>query len=266
MPHIDQDSGSIYFERHGAGPLLLLTPGFLTTTQVWDRQVAALSTDWTVIVWDLPGHGRTQAGEGDRGCSEHRTLAAMSALIDAHGADRAVLAGFSLGGYVALRFWSQHPERVAGLVLCGTGPGFRKSTARAAWNDRLEVIAGRLEQHGLSVLRDPAMGPEVTGSTTHRSAQGLARAARGFARQNDARVIDNLPAVSCPTLITVGENDRRFLPACQYMHDKIPGSELAVIPAAGHAANVDNPHAFNTVVTTFLHDTFIAPFAAHRSD
>ena len=88
--------------------------------------------------------------------------------------------------------------------------------------------------------------------STHRSAQGLAHAARGMLAQVDARVIDSLPGIAVPTLVLVGENDTPFLTGSDYMARKIPGAVKVVLPGAGHAANIDQPEAFNRAMLSFL--------------
>ena len=86
----------------------------------------------------------------------------------------------------------------------------------------------------------------------HRSAQGLAHAARGMLAQKDGRVIESLPAIAVPTLVLVGENDVQFRPSADYMAAKIPGAEKVILERAGHAANIDQPAAFNAAVRAFL--------------
>ena len=86
----------------------------------------------------------------------------------------------------------------------------------------------------------------------HRSAQGLAHAARGMLAQDGSRVIDGLASVAVPTLIIVGDQDQPFLAPSQYMAKKIPGARLEVIANAGHSSNLDQPEAFNRVLGDFL--------------
>ena len=86
----------------------------------------------------------------------------------------------------------------------------------------------------------------------HKSAAGLAHSARGMLAQVDSRVIDHLPAIDAPALIIVGERDEPYHGASQYMQSKIPAARLEIIPDAGHAANMDQPEAFNRVVLEFL--------------
>src|SRR6202008_4266143 len=86
----------------------------------------------------------------------------------------------------------------------------------------------------------------------HRSAQGLAHAARGMLAQRDASVIDALGDVRVPTLIIVGDKDTPFIAPGEYMAKKIPGARLEVIRDAGHASTLDQPEQFNRALIAFL--------------
>jgi pimeloyl-ACP methyl ester carboxylesterase len=70
--------------------------------------------------------------------------------------------------------------------------------------------------------------------------------------QRDARVIESLPHIKVPSLVVVGADDAPFLAASDYMATKIPGATKVVIPAAGHAVNIDQPQAFIDAVLPFL--------------
>ena len=82
--------------------------------------------------------------------------------------------------------------------------------------------------------------------------QGLAHAARGMLTQRDATVINILPTIQVPSMVLVGSRDTPFLAATDYMAAKIPGATKIIIDDAGHAANIDQPAAFNDAVTKFL--------------
>ena len=77
--------------------------------------------------------------------------------------------------------------------------------------------------------------------------------------QRDARVINSLPDFSVPAIVIVGENDTPFLAASDYMAAKIPGAKKVVIPNAGHAANIDQPQAFNEALLGFLGELKLEP-------
>ena len=249
MPTINRDGVHIYYEVHGSGPPLLLTHGYSSTSGMWQGQIAALSKHHKLVLWDMRGHGQSDYPEDTSAYSEALTVADMAALLDAVGAEQAIVGGLSLGGYMSLAFYRAHPERVRALLIIDTGPGFKKDEAREVWNKRAHDTGDRFEREGLEVLKSAS---RERSSVTHRDASGLARAARGMLTQRDARVIESLPDIKVPSLIVVGADDTPFLAASDYMAAKIPGAQKVVIPAAGHAVNIDQPQAFIDAVLPFL--------------
>jgi pimeloyl-ACP methyl ester carboxylesterase len=248
MPVIERHGVEIYYEDHGRGPAILLSHGYGATCRMWDGQVAALADRYRILAWDMRGHGQSGDPADPAAYSHALTVADMAAVLDACGVERAVVGGLSLGGVMSLGFRLAHPGRVRALMLFDTGPGFRNPEARAAWNARAFARAAELETNGLAALR----GSDETRLGSHRSARGLAGAARGMLAQEDARLIDSLPTIAVPTLVLVGSDDTHFLGAADYMAAKIPGARKVVIPNAGHASNLDQPEAFNAAVREFL--------------
>jgi pimeloyl-ACP methyl ester carboxylesterase len=214
---------------------------------MWKGQADAFP-GYRVITWDMRGHGQTDSPEDQSLYSEDHTVDDMAAILNELGIERAVIAGLSLGGYMSLAFNVKNPQKVRALMLFDTGPGYKNPVGREGWNKTAHQRADVFEEQGLAALGSSA---EVRAST-HRSAAGLARAARGMLAQVDARVIESLPEITVPTLVLVGENDQPFLGATDYMAAKIPGAQKVVIPNAGHASNIDQPAAFNAAVAAFL--------------
>jgi len=249
MPRIDRDGVGIHYEVHGEGPPLLLTHGYSSTSAMWHEQIEALAKDHRLILWDMRGHGQSDYPDDPGAYSEALTVGDMAAILDAVGAERAIIGGLSLGGYMSLAFYRAHPERTRALLIIDTGPGFKKDDARDTWNARALATADRLDREGLDVLK-AATRERATAS--HRDAKGLALAARGMLTQRDARVIELLPDIKVPSLIVVGADDTPFLAASDYMAAKIPGASKVVIPSAGHAVNIDQPQAFIDAVLPFL--------------
>ncbi|MCG8546375.1 MAG: alpha/beta hydrolase [Alphaproteobacteria bacterium] len=248
MAFLTRDGVRLYYEDHGSGPAVLLTHGYSATSQMWRGQIAAFKDRYRIIVWDMRGHGESDYPDDPALYSTAHTVADMGAVLDECGLDSAVIGGLSLGGYSALAFHLAHPDRCKALLLCDTGPGFKKDESRLAWNERANRRAEKLEGQGLAALGASA---EVK-QALHRDATGLARAARGMLAQVNADVIHSLPDIDMPALVVVGENDTPFLAATDYMAAKIPGAEKAVISDAGHAANIDNPADFNAAMGAFL--------------
>jgi pimeloyl-ACP methyl ester carboxylesterase len=249
MPQLDRNGVKVHYEAHGSGPVVLLSHGYSATTAMWAGQIPALvAAGWQAVVWDMRGHGQSDSPDDPACYSEALTLADMDAVLDAVGADRAVIAGLSLGGYMSLAFNVRHPERVRALMLFDTGPGYRKDEARDGWNAMAERTAERFEERGLEAL---GRGVEVRVSAAH-SPVGLAHAARGMLAQRDATVIESLPTIAVPTLVLIGSEDERFMAGTDYMASRIPGARKAVIDGAGHAANIDRPEPFNEAMLEFL--------------
>jgi len=247
MPYLDTDDGvCIAYETYGSGggATLLLSHGFGSAQKIWASNVNSLATGRRCVTWDMRGHGRSDSPAAQEAYSAAACVADIAALLDAVGADKAVIGGLSLGGYMSLAFYIAHPERVSALVLADTGPGFRNDEARQRWNERAYAQADRLERDGLAALGNDRW--------LHRSADGVARAARGMLAQRDGSVIEALPRVSVPTLVIVGADDAPFMGAANYMAAKIPNATLAVIEHAGHVSNVDRPNVFNARVRGFL--------------
>jgi len=248
MPTIDRDGVSIYYEAHGQGPAVLLSHGYGATSAMWEGQIAALSGSHRLIMWDMRGHGATDSPDDQTLYTEDASVDDMAAILDAEGVDEAVVGGLSLGGYMSLAFNVKYPERVRALMLFDTGPGYNNPKAREDWNVTAVDRAVQFEEKGLDSL---GRGAEVQVSR-HRSADGLAKAARGMLAQFDARVIQSLDSIAVPTLVLVGAKDRPFLAATDYMAAKIPNTSKVVIDDAGHAANIHQPEAFNQAVREYL--------------
>ena len=241
----------IEYQDGGQGSPVLLGHGYSATGRMWDGQRAALGERYRIISWDMRGHGQTESPDDPAQYSAALTVADMRALLQHCGVERAVVGGLSLGGYVALAFYRAHPELVRALVICDSGPGYRNADARAVWNARAHERAAELESKGLEALagRSREMREAMD---HHRSAQGLAHAARGMLAQQDSTVIDSLPSIRVPTLVIVGDRDQPFLAPGEYMAKKIPGARLEVIAEAGHSSNLDQPAIFNGVLGNFL--------------
>lgn len=248
MLSINRNGVNIHYEDHGAGPAVLLSHGYSATSQMWKGQVDALTDRYRVITWDMRGHGETDSPEDQGEYSEAKTVDDMAAILRHLGLETAVIGGLSLGGYMSLAFNVAHPDMVRALMLFDCGPGYKNPKAREGWNETASKRAENFEAKGLDAL---GSSDEVRVST-HKSAEGLARAARGMLAQFDSRIIESLETIAVPTLVLVGADDTPFLGASDYMSAKIPGAVRVTVPEAGHAANIHQPAAFNAAVESFL--------------
>lgn len=248
MPSIVRDGVTLHYSVVGEGPPILFSHGFAAGANMWKPQQEGLSDRYQVIAWDMRGHGASDSPDDPSRYSEAETLADMVAILDACGAEQAVIAGLSMGGYMSLAFQLAFPERVSALILSGAGPGYRKDDARADWNAYAGKQADKYLERGLDAVPD---APESL-AAGHRSATGLAHAARGMLAQTDARIINHLASLQLPVLLLTGAKDRAFLGATDYMAARIPGAVKVLVPDAGHAVNMHQPEAYNAAVRDFL--------------
>ncbi len=256
MPLVELNGIRINYEEHGnpEGAPILLTHAYAATLQMWKPQFEAMR-DYRLIGWDMRGHGGTDSPPRQEDYTEKLTVDDIAALLRHLCVEKAVVGGLSLGGYISLEFQLAHPEMVRALILCNTGPGYRKDEARASWNDFAIGYAKRFDERGLDGF---GRGIEIDATRQYqRSPLGLAFAGRGILTQRDAKVMEHLEQIDVPTLIVLGADDGRYKAGCEYMASKIPGARLGVVEGAGHAVNLCQPERFNAAVLGFLRDNGI---------
>lgn len=253
-----------------AGVPVLLIHGHPFNRSMWRPQVEALvDAGYRVIVPDLRGYGESTVVPGKTLLSDFaRDLAE---LLDRLGVERAVVAGLSMGGQIAMEMQRSHPGRVAALVLADTSPAAETEEGRAFRNalaDRLpaegmdgyatQVIDRMIAPHHVTGL--PEVAGHVLGMMRGTDPAGAAAALRGRAERPDYR--PTLEAVRVPTLVMVGADDT-YTPVeeARLIHGLVTGSSLDVIDDAAHLPNLEQPERFNAALLAFLdaHRTALAP-------
>lgn len=267
MPFLDVDGVRLHYAEAGADqdtagdPALVLLHAFPLHSEMWAPQLACLSSARRVIAPDLRGFGASTAPETPSLTTMDRYADDLAGVLDGLGLDRVVLAGLSLGGYVAFAFMRRHADRVVGLILADT---------RAA-SDTAEVVERRTAQQdevarvgtaalvevllaGLLCDRTKADRPLLVAQVRRlmaNSAAGFVGALEAMKHRSDATA--ELGGIAVPTLVVVGEDDVLSPPdVARAMHQLIPASELAVLPGAGHLSNLEAPEEFNSAVVDFL--------------
>ena len=252
MPKVRVNDIELYYEIHGQGYPVVFLHGFAGTVNMWQPQVPALSREYQFITYDARGHGQSESPPSPDQYSADIVVEDLLQLLRTLGIEKAVVGGLSMGGYESLRFYLHHPQKVTALILMDTGPGYRNPARREEWNQQGEKLAKLLETEGIESFAPNAPTYTPRELVLRQNPVGLANMARKVMAQHDSWVIDNLGEIKVPTLVLVGEKDRAFLQAADYMSKAIPGAQYTVIPEAGHAANQDNVEAFNQVVLDFL--------------
>ncbi len=253
------DIDAAWFETGRADPLVLIH-GLADDHRAWRRSLPDLMLHQRVILYDLRGHGETTLGSPD---GTLRQLGAdLVALLDAIGVERAHVAGFSLGGTIAMRAAIDHPERVRGLVLVATSS--RVGRAAADWYRERAAMVERRDPNLRSTLdadaadvyaQSPAELDEglLIRRQSTADPRGYGNACAAMAALNASPLDPELGRISAPALIVASELDRHCPPkAAEIIAAGINGSSVEVLPGAGHPIPVERPHELARSMISFL--------------
>ena len=233
----------------GAGPPVVLLHAFPLSGAMWNAQLRPLSRQARVIVPDLPGFGRSPRLATPSIAGMAQALARL--LDDLDVREPAVVAGLSMGGYVALEFWRQYPERVRALGLLSTRAGADSAPQRRT----RAQLARDVRAHGVAPLAR-AMAPKLVSPATRRRRPEVVRRLRWLMRANrPGGVADALSAMAqrrdstpllrrirVPVLIVAGLDDAVIpVEEARRMRRAIRTAVLHVLPRAGHLLNLEQP-------------------------
>ena len=209
----------LHIRTTGSGPTVLFVHGLDSNVDVW-TPVIELLDDHKCVAIDLPGHGDSPISH-DPAAYEREALLNELDQVFAELDSPVVLVGHSLGGYLGMAHALTRPGALAALVLVSTGPGFRDPDARESWNARVRENTS-----------DYAI-PEV---------------AAGVAFHIDSMVIDRMPELTLPLALVIGDGDRAYLGANDYMEKKLPHAQRTTVEGARHYVMRSHPDDVATAV------------------
>ncbi len=247
------------FTENGTGIPLVLVHGFPVDGRMWLEVSGALSHAFRVIVPDLPGFGRSTPAVPFTIDSVADALVAQLAAIEALPC---VLAGFSMGGYIALSLAAQRAEAIRGLVLVDTRADADTPEGREGRGQMIQVArtAG-------SVAVAELMLPKMLSAGTLAERPDVVTALRRIMESSSPSAIEHalaamrdradrtndLASINVPTLILVGDADSITPPAtAEAMSRRIPGSVVRIIPGAGHMSPLEQPCEVSRVMLEWL--------------
>lgn len=224
-------------------PTLILLHGFTNTGASWDRVAAALGGRYRALAPDIRGHGSASG-------VEPVTLAAVIDDIGRlAGDDPFTLAGYSMGGRIALHAALALPGQVERLILIGASPGLADPAEREARREADERLAGEIEKMTIEAFaerwaRTPVLAgqpPSAHADRLRNTPAGLARALRGLGTGALPSVWDRLAELATPVVLVAGERDEKFRGIAERMARGLPAPEVVVVPGAGHAVHLEDP-------------------------
>jgi pimeloyl-ACP methyl ester carboxylesterase len=254
---VHADGIKIAYRRAGHGPPLFFLHGALSDSRYWQGQIETLSDEFTAIAWDEPGAG--QSGDIHEGFELADYARCLATLIEEVGGSPGHVAGLSWGGVVALELYDQRPDLIASLILADSYAGWKGSLPTEEVQARVDGVRRILS----APVKDFTSGfPGMFGSAPSAEATELIDRMASDARPESVEIQVGLVAaadqreilesVEVPALLIWGEEDARSpLSVAKQFGDAIPGSELVVIPGAGHVSNLEQPELFNEAVRRF---------------
>jgi 3-oxoadipate enol-lactonase len=243
--------------RHSTN--LLLIHGFPLNRHMWDAQLAGLSGVARVVAPDLRGSGDSQATPGPYSMDQFADE--LAALLDHLDIERTIVAGLSMGGYIAFAFWRRYTSRVQALALLDTRAEPDSPQARAG----RDASADYVQREGSEALARQML-PRLLAPVNLANTTLAGRVLAIMAVQPVAGIVGDLQAmrdrpdsrpalakISVPTLVITGEADQLTPPADgRALAEAIPGARMVMIRRAGHLSSLENPRAVNRALRAFV--------------
>jgi pimeloyl-ACP methyl ester carboxylesterase len=254
--------GSTACEVSGEGPPLVLVHGLGASHAMWMWQADALAERFTVVRYDLLGHG--ESGDPTLPCRMSHFTDQLANLLDGLGIGACGFAGFSLGGMIVRAFALAHPGRVAALAILNSAHD-RTDAERAAVLARVK----QAEEAGPAATIDTALERWFTPAFAASHPEILDEVRR-WVLANDATVYSSIyrllaegdgplagtiAAIRCPTLVITGGDDPGNTPdMARRMAALIPGARVEILPGLRHMGLAEDPATFNALLIPFFED------------
>jgi pimeloyl-ACP methyl ester carboxylesterase len=278
------DGSSLHVEEYGrqGAPVLVLTHGWGLDSTVWAYARRSLSDGFRLVVWDLPGLGRSH-GPADGRYSIDRFAEALGAVVRSVEAERVVLVGHSIGGMTTLTFWRACPEdlkrRVAGLALVDTTyqnplrtmwlrplwtavqkPLIEPVNHLTVWLSPLVWLSswqGYLNGSNQLAMRLTGFGRFATRWQVDHVARLASKGSPAVQAKGNLAMIhwsmaEHLPQIDVPTLVLAGDRDIVTLPAAsEHIGGAAPRAQTTVVPGCGHMGFMERHDAYNSEIAAF---------------
>lgn len=259
---------TLKYEFHSGGTPLVLLHGFPLDLEMWRPQIDSLADDYQVIALNLRGYGQTpekQSTLADRDATEGVTMRQYAddvlALLEELGITQPiVLAGFSMGGYVAWQFALNYPQHLKALIACDTRAIADSDEAREKRQKMARLMqsaedtqeaTGMLSMLLSAAKQEAKVSEEVREMILRQNPLAVAASQLGMAQRPD--VTERLKEITCPALVLCGADDAISPPAeMRGIAAALPNAEFVEIPDAGHMTTLENPEAVNAALQEFL--------------
>jgi pimeloyl-ACP methyl ester carboxylesterase len=268
MPMAPVNGVRLYYEVTGSGYPLLFAHEFAGDYRSWEPQVRHFARRYQVITYNARGYPPSDVPEDVDAYSQELAAQDIVGLLQHLSIAQAHLVGLSMGGYAVLHVGLSHPSVARSLVVAGCGYG-SVASERERFQQDSGNIAGHLQREGMPAVaevyargptrvqfedKDPRGWREFAEQLATHSAVGAALTLLGVqGRRPSVYALEaQMRQLRVPTLIVTGDEDEPCLEPGLFMKRTIPSAGLVVLPKSGHTINIEEPDAFNRIVSDFL--------------
>ena len=236
-------------------PVVALLHSLGTDARMWSAQESALGGTYRVVTPESRGHGQ-KPWKGPLHLNDW--VEDLRGTLTAVTEEPVHLVGLSMGGVQALAYAQRYPGDVASLVLADTFAGLDRDVALGKISDIQQTVqAIGMASYAVSYLRSTLLTDVGDDAYEHLRSAIAGVGAEAYLASAEtcfrADLSDGLGTVAVPTLVLVGDADRKTpLALAEALKRGIPDAKLEVIPSAGHLSNVESPRAFNELVLGFI--------------
>ncbi len=269
MPHVTTADGvELYYEETGSGTPIVFVHEFGGDYRAWEPQLRYFARTHRCITFNARGYPPSAVPDDPEMYSQDLARDDVLAVLDGLAIERAHINGLSMGGFAALHFGFEYPERALSLVVAGCGYGASADVKEQFVRETTEV-ADRMENETMAVFgkvyslgptrvqfqnKDPRGWQEFEDQLCEHSSLGSANTMRGIQRRRPSLydLEDKMRALTVPTLILNGDEDDPCLDAGLFMKRTIVSSALVLLPRTGHLCNLEEPALYNQICGDFM--------------
>jgi pimeloyl-ACP methyl ester carboxylesterase len=268
MPHIQAEGAKLYYEEAGSGDAIIFVHEFADDLRGWELQMRYFSRRYRCIAYNARGYLPSDVPSDPELYSQDLATDDIAAVMRGLGIDKAHIIGCSMGAFATLHFGLRYGRMARSLVVLGCGYG-AKQDGRQTFNTEVAELAASFLEKGMIEVGTPySLGPtrvqfqnkdprgfaDFQERFLSHSAEGTGRTMAGVQARRPSLydLEDELKALEVPTLLVIGDEEEPCLEANLYLKRSIRSSGLVMLPRTGHAANLEEPAAFNQAVAEFI--------------
>ncbi len=269
MPHVTTKDGvELYYEETGSGTPIVFVHEFGGDYRAWEPQLRYFSRTHRCIAFNARGYPPSDVPDDPEMYSQDLARDDVLAVLDGLGLEQAHINGLSMGGFAALHFGFEYPERALSLVVAGCGYGASADVKEQFVRETTEV-ADRMENDTMAVFgkvyslaptrvqfqnKDRRGWQEFEDQLCEHSSLGSANTMRGVQRRRPSLfdLEDKMRALTVPTLVMNGDEDDPCLDAGLFMKRTIVSAALVLLPRTWHLCNLEEPALYNQICGDFM--------------